>query len=73
MKQTKPILEWFEEARAAGHEWADAAIENAHQAGCANARAKNAAIALSNAFVWRRTVQGHDFWEKIYESLGSKP
>lgn len=66
---TKTILAWFEEARTAGHEWADAAIENCHEAGLADAHAKHLAIALSTAFVWARTTQGFEFWREIHADL----
>ena len=66
----KTILAWFEEARSAGHEWADAAIENAWAAGTAET---TGGAALCTAFIWEKTTQGDEFWRNVYDTLRKNP
>jgi len=73
MSKSKTILAWFEEARAAGHEWADAAIAYANQFGFLSCERVSLVEAIGFSFVWKYTEEGHDFWKKIHESLGGKP
>ncbi len=73
--QAKTILAWFEEAREAGHEWADAAIENAWAANSAkfSGKKQNLAHVLESAFVWDETTQGFKFWDAVHNSLRRNP
>lgn len=71
--QPKTILAWFEEARAAGHEWADAAIENCHQFGTAYDYAPTLLWAVDTAFAWAETKQGFEMWNTIGNSLRQNP
>lgn len=75
MSQPKTALEWFEEARAAGHEWADAAIENLLNSDYASPHIpqESAAEALGKAFLWTDTEEGWHFWDKVHDSLLENP
>ena len=66
---TKTILEWLQQAKADGYEWADAAIEN-----CKNGKkdAQTLRAAIMYAFTWDETPQGAEYWHKIYKSLKEK-
>lgn len=66
---TKKILEWLEQAKADGYEWADAAIENCTYA---NNDAQTLRAAIMYAFKWGETPQGVEFWHDIYKSLKAK-
>lgn len=71
--KSKTILAWFEEARSAGHEWADAAIENCHQFRTAELADISLPKALLRAFDWEETAQGVDFWAAVHDSLLQNP
>jgi len=72
-QQSKTILEWFEEARAAGHEWADAAIEYCHQFRTTDKEAKSLSVALYDGFAWNKTAQGVCFWAYVLDPLPKNP
>lgn len=72
-QQPKTILDWFEEARDAGHEWADAAIENAWQAGTAECVDVSLPEALIGAFNFKETTQGFTFWAAVVHNLPKNP
>ena len=61
----------FEAAREAGHEWADAALENCYQFGTAEDEPQNQTLlnAVWGAFVWGKTAQGVKYWGRVEESL----
>lgn len=66
MNQEKTILEWLQQAKAGGYEWADAAI--------ANCRVKSAVVesmakAVYWGFVWGETPEGGNFWLGIHIEL----
>lgn len=71
----KSILEWLEEAKEQGYEWADAAIKNynydsdkttyPHQLD----NPKSLAEALRGAFDWEKSPEGHKYWKKIHYGL----
>lgn len=64
--EKKTIPEWFEQAKADGLEWADAAIKNIEEPSWnANSMYK----ALEMGFVWMDTAQGFVYWDEIAESL----
>ena len=70
MKNTeKTIIEWLNEAKEDGYEWADAAIEN-----CTNPFLDSGSMhrALLNAFSWSETKQGGPYWRNIYDILFQK-
>ena len=67
-QEEKTALEWFTQAKADGHEWADAAIENITR----NCKREYLHEALSVSFKWGSTLQGYEFWEKIYDGLRDK-
>jgi len=66
---TKKILEWLEQAKADGYEWADEAIENAMHHGLGHVDEISLSEALAGAFEWESSKQGHEYWEKIYVNL----
>jgi len=61
----------FEQAREAGHEWADAALENCYQFGTAETEAftDDLAANIDDAFFWSKTAQGFYFWEKVWDKV----
>jgi len=65
---TKTILEWLEQAKADGYEWADEAIENAITE-LSGLEEISLSEALAGAFEWESSKQGHEYWEKIYVNL----
>jgi glycine betaine/choline ABC-type transport system substrate-binding protein len=65
---TKTILEWLQQAKADGYEWADAAIENAITE-LSDLEEISLSEALAGAFEWESSEQGHEYWEKIYVNL----
>ena len=79
--EEKTVLEWFEQAKAEGYEWADKAIYNAHNAPTSEGPDKDICykdqikISLSHAlsaFWWKKTNEGFGFWDKIYEEIKAK-
>ena len=67
--------EIFEQAREAGHKWADAALENCYQFGKAEKECRPTSLpsVLKSAFVWDDTNQGYDFWLDIWRFLPKSP
>jgi len=65
---TKTILEWLQQAKADGYEWADAAIENAITE-LSDLEEISLSEALAGAFEWGSSEQGHEYWKKIYVNL----
>ena len=64
--EEKTILQWFEQAKAEGLEWADAAIKNIeYPSWNVNSMYK----ALEMGFVWSDTPQGFSYWCEIAESF----
>lgn len=66
--ESKTILEWFEQAKAEGLEWADAAIKNTkkHKAARPSESMREAVI---SAFVWEDSPEGYEFWSEIERDL----
>ena len=65
----KTILEWLNEAKEQGYEWADAAISN-YDPKFMPIRKTNSLIAsLETAFVWGGSPEGYDYWRNVRESL----
>ena len=65
----KTILEWLEEAKEQGYEWADAAIRNYNPDFTTIKESENLTRAVSNAFFWRDSPEGHAYWEGVSASL----
>ena len=78
-KTEKTVIEWLNEAKEQGYEWAQTAIDlvNNGVETSANLSKDNLSPlelvqSLStavNSFYWKVTPQGHDFWDKIYNEL----
>lgn len=64
----KTILEWLNEAKEQGYEWADAAIRN-YDPKFSNLSYNSLYEALAGAFIWRASPEGHTYWEGVSESL----
>lgn len=74
MKNEKTVIEWLNEAKEQGYEWADAAIENcktySHFKG--NSPAESLSKSLSQSCVWVDTPEKHSFWQAIHDDLQIK-
>ena len=68
---TKTILEWLEQAKADGYEWADAAIENTinDPSPAGHCFEESLYEALCGAFIFDETPQGEEYWQSISISL----
>ncbi len=69
MAEQKTILEWLEQAKSEGYEWADAAIErvNIDRPFTGNAQAFSLSDALNGGFVWPDSE--FDFWQSLVKDL----
>ena len=78
--EEKTVLEWLEQAKTDGYEWADKAIYNAHNTlssergcdtsiPCIKGEIKGSLKNAINSFWWEKTEEGFEFWNEIYESL----
>ena len=74
MKQLKTILEWLEQAKKEGYEWADAAIANEQDQSIAVnfEMADSYSDAIVMGFSWNQTPQGVDFWLSVATELQEK-
>lgn len=68
MQHEKTVLEWLEQAKADGHEWADEALSNVLE------RKKSKIYeslpgALLAAFDFENSPQGFRYWSNIYRNL----
>ena len=73
--KNKTILEWFEQAKANGAEWADEAIsETRRLRGEERIEQKETSTkeALLGAFAWNESEQGNEYWKAILRSLPPK-
>lgn len=63
--------ELFEKAKADGHQWADAAIDNCLNPDKETINTQNTDLrgSLFFAFSWKETKQGSEYWASIYKSL----
>jgi len=64
-KESKTALEWFEEAKQKGHEWAQLAINNISKDSPREYPSISKALALS--FAWDQTPEGVEFWFKLHD------
>lgn len=65
----KTILEWLEEAKQQGYDWADAAIRNYNPNYAIIKETKTLSAALIKAFSWRKSPEDYPYWNRVYESL----
>lgn len=68
----KTILEWFEEAKENGAEWADKAIKNTLEMSGEErltAKAYFLSDALQGGFIWMTSPEKHEYWETICEKI----
>ena len=65
----KTILEWLEEAKEQGAEWADAAIRNYNPNYAIIKETKTLSAALIKAFSWRKSPEDYLYWNRVYEIL----
>jgi hypothetical protein len=64
-QESKTALEWFEEAKQKGHDWAQLAINNISRSSLMKHSSMSKALALS--FVWEETPEGLEFWGKLHD------
>lgn len=62
----KTILEWLNEAKKKGYDWADAAIENNINP---EVYASSLSEALESAFVWADSPEERQYWFEIDRDL----
>ena len=67
----KPILEWLEEAKQQGYDWADAAIRNYNPNYSIIKETKTLSAALNYAFSWRKSPEDSPYWVRVNESLNA--
>ena len=65
----KTILEWLNEAKEQGYEWADAAIRNYDPKFTTRKERESLKEALYGAFSWERSPEKKEFWHGVSESL----
>jgi len=65
----KTILEWLEEAKEQGYEWADAAIRNYDPKFTTRKERGSLKEALAGAFFWEKSPENKEFWYGVSESL----
>ena len=69
----KPILEWLNEAKQQGYEWADAAIRNYDPKVSGPTNAKSLTDAIFFACGWLNSPEGDAFWKSVTDSLKRPP
>ena len=65
----KTILEWLEEAKQQGYDWADAAIRNYNPNYAIIKETKTLSAALIKAFSWGKSPEDYPYWDRVYEIL----
>ena len=65
----KTILEWLEEAKQQGCDWADAAIRNYNPNYEIIKETKTLPAGLAKAFSWRKSPEDYPYWNRVYEIL----
>jgi len=68
MKQLKTILEWLQQAKNEGYEWAESAI---NQIECDNPLefVDKMSESVLSAFTWRTSIEGLEYWIDICNGL----
>lgn len=65
----RTILEWLNEAKQQGHEWADAAIRNYDPDFFRKENVLSLSDALLHAFNWKTTPEKDTYWESVFDSI----
>ena len=67
------VLQWLEQAKAEGHEWADAAIENTlnDKPFTGDNKCVSLSDALGGGFNWSESPQGIIYWSNIHDDIVS--
>ena len=63
------IIDWLNEAKEQGYEWADAAIRNYDPTFTNRKERESLKEALYGAFSWERSPEKKEFWHGVSESL----
>lgn len=68
------VLQWLEQAKADGHEWADAAIQNTlnDDPFTGNSECNSLSSALVKGFFWGLTKQGAKYWSEIRSKISNQ-
>lgn len=69
----KTILEWLNEAKHQGHEWADAAIRNHDPNFFKKKNVLSLSDALLHAFNWDVAPEKDGYWESVFDSIEMTP
>jgi hypothetical protein len=64
---SKTALEWFEQAKQKGHEWAQLAIGNI--SGDLLIKYASMSESLTWSFDWWKTPEGGEFWDKVHDAV----
>lgn len=67
----RTILEWLNEAKQQGYEWADAAIRNYNPDFFRKENVLSLSDALLHAFNWKSTPEKDTYWESVFDSIGT--
>ena len=72
MNNRKTVIEWLNEAKQQGYDWADAAIENCKKDKpyTGNSVATSLSDAIGGGFVW--PAKKVSYWENIFNELEQK-
>lgn len=63
------ISEHFQKAKEDGYPWAQGALDNFTAAKTTDWEVPSLVLAITFAFTWTSTVEGYDYWNKVWESL----
>lgn len=69
----KTILEWLNEAKQQGYEWADAAIRNYNPDFFRKGNVLSLSDALLHAFNWDVAPEKDGYWESVFDSIEMIP
>ena len=69
----KTILEWLNEAKQQGYEWADAAIRNYNPDFFRKENVLSLSDALLHAFNWEETPEKDTYWDHVFDSIETTP
>lgn len=67
----RTILEWLNEAKQQGYEWADAAIRNYNPDFFGKENVLSLSDALLHAFNWEATPEKDTYWDSVFDSIGT--
>ena len=69
----RTILEWLNEAKQQGYEWADAAIRNYNPDFFRKENVLSLSDALLHAFNWEATPEKDTYWDHVFDSIETTP